>query len=67
MFSTVGVLAALTLILVVLCGGQQFRSIATFLAVNSCVAGFLVNSSTELAIDNIFLEDVRSPTIILIT
>jgi hypothetical protein len=45
-FSSVGILAALTLILIVLCGGQQFRSIATFLAVNSCVAGLLVNSST---------------------
>ncbi|CAF0719698.1 unnamed protein product [Adineta steineri] len=47
-FSTVGVLAALILILVVLFGGKQFRSIATFLAVNSCVAGFLVNSSTGI-------------------
>jgi hypothetical protein len=47
-FSSVGVLAALTLILIVLCGGQQFRSVATFLAVNSCMAGLLVNTSTGI-------------------
>ncbi|CAF3775702.1 unnamed protein product, partial [Adineta steineri] len=58
-FSTVDVLAALILILVVLFGGKQFRSIATFLAVNSCVAGFLVNSSTGIEAVIMTLADLE--------
>jgi hypothetical protein len=58
-FSSVGILAALTLILVVLCGGRKFHSVATFIAVNSCVAGLLVNSSTGIEAIIMTLADLE--------